>query len=40
MLTSAPRNPIMRATLNEVAQVMVKVVQGACLKLLDFRVGI
>jgi hypothetical protein len=31
---------MMKATLNEVAQVMVNVVQGACLKLLEFRVGI
>ncbi len=30
----------MKARPNEIAQVMVNVVQGACLKLLEFKVGI
>jgi hypothetical protein len=40
MLTLALKNPMMEATLNEVVQVMVNVVQRACPKLLEFRVGI
>jgi hypothetical protein len=40
MLTLALKNPMMKATLNEVVQVMVNVVQRACPKLLEFRVGI
>ncbi len=30
----------MKATLNEIAQVIMNVVQGACPKLLEFRVGV